>query len=182
MDTEQRISQLEHEVKILKSEIETTLKELEADLPEKNNLARRWQKNAWVLALLNLLMAVVLFTNLHFYVSGATGPLDLNPVVYAWLRALWLAMAFIWLLLQLYPLALLLEQEDAQWQGVVWRNATALFRVQPGMLVLMTLAILIIAIINTVMPAAWLIIALALLVTIASIALRKMIDLYRARS
>ena len=182
MDTADRIEKLEQQVRILEHEIAQTLKELQANLPEKSTASRRWQKNAWMLALLNLLMAVVLFTNIYLYLPNAADWLNLSPMVYAGLHALWIVIAFVWLLLQMYPLALLLEQDDAQWQGMVWRNASAFFCAKPTWLILVTFVVLVIALINTVIPAAWLIIAVALLVAFASIALRNLIDLVRQRS
>ena len=52
MDTLDRIEKLEREMQILKDEIAQTLCELEASLPERPTVTRRWQKNAWMLALL----------------------------------------------------------------------------------------------------------------------------------
>ena len=180
MELEQRVQALEEEVKTLKLEIQKTLVEIQESLPEKTATPVRWEKKAWVLALLNILLAVVLFTNISIYIPGSAA-FDLDPALASWLRALWVAIAFIWLLLQMYPLALLLTQEDRQWQGIVWRNAVGFFRARPGLWVLLTLVVLVVAIINTIIPAAWLIIALALLVAIASFALRDMLGLFQKR-
>ena len=176
MEVEQRIQALEDEVKTLKLDIQRTLIEIQESLPDSTAAPDRWEKKAWVLALLNMLLAVVLFTSLYFYLPGSAA-FGLDPTVMSWVRALWVVIAFIWLLLQMYPLALLLEQEDRQWQGVVWRNALAFFRARPGLWVMLTLIVLVVAIINTIIPAAWLIIALALLVAVASVALRNMLEL-----
>lgn len=178
MEVEQRIQALEEEVRTLKLDIQRTLVEIRENLPEKSAPAAKWEKKAWVLALLNILLAVVLFTNISFFMSGGAA-FGLDPTLAAWIRALWVAIAFIWLLLQMYPLALLLGQEDRQWQGVVWRNALAFFRARPGLWVLLTLIVLVVAIINTAIPAAWLIIALALLTAVASLALRNMLELFQ---
>lgn len=178
MELEQRIQALEEEVKTLKLEIKNTLVEIQESLPEKSVASDRWEKKAWVLALLNILLAIVLFTNIYFFIPDSAA-FGLDPTLTSWIRALWVAIAFIWLLLQMYPLALLLEQEDRQWQGVVWRNAMAFFRARPGLWGVLTLVVLVVAIINTIVPAAWLIIALALLVAVASIALRNMFELFQ---
>lgn len=178
MEVEQRIQVLEEEVRTLKHDIQRTLVEIRENLPEKSAPTAKWEKKAWVLALLNILLAVVLFTNISFFMSGGAA-FGLDSTLASWVRALWVAIAFVWLLLQMYPLALLLEQEDRQWQGVIWRNALAFFRARPGLWVLLTLIVLVVAIINTVIPAAWLIIALALLVAVASFALRNMLELFQ---
>ena len=122
MELEPRVEKLEREVETLRSDIEGTLIAIRESLPEKPTVASRWQKKAWVMALINILMAVALFTNVYLYLPG-TLPFAIEPTLLFWLRAFWVALAFIWLLLQMYPLALLLEQEDQQWQGVVWRSA-----------------------------------------------------------
>ena len=176
MDTAERIEKLERQVQLLENEITQTLKELQANLPERSSLSRRWQKNAWGLALLNLIMAVVLFANIDLYMPNSAQWLGFDPMVYIGLRALWIAIAFVWLLLQLYPLALLFEQEDMEWQGIAWRNAIALFRAKPAWLLGVTFIVLVIALVNMALPAAWLILAVSLLVTFVSIALRQLIE------
>lgn len=181
MEVEQRIQVLEEEVRTLKLDIQRTLVEIRENLPEKSAPAVKWEKKAWVLALLNILLAVVLFTNVSFFMTGGAA-FSLDPTLASWIRALWVAIAFIWLLLQMYPLALLLEQEDRQWQGVVWRNALAFFRARPGLWVLLTLIVLVVAIIDAVVPAAWLIIALALLIAVASFTLRNVLELLQKQA
>ena len=178
MEVEQRVQALEEEVRTLKLDIQRTLVEIRENLPEQSAPAAKWEKKAWVMALLNILLAVVLFTNVSFFMSDGAA-FGLNATLSSWIRALWVALAFVWLLLQMYPLALLLGQEDKQWQGVVWRNALVFFRARPGFWVLITLIVLVVAIVNTVVPASWLIVAVALLVTVASLALRNMLELFQ---
>ncbi len=181
MEQEERIQALEEEVRNLKLEIGRTLVEIQKTLPDKTAAPMRWEKRAWILALLNILLAVVLFTNVYIYLPD--NPLSgINPALASWLRALWIALAFIWLLLQMYPLALLLESEDRQWQGVVWRNALTFLRDRPAALVMLTLGVLVIALINTIFPAAWVMIALMLLVVVASVAAQSMLAIWRVRS
>lgn len=181
MELEQRVEALERQVKGLENEIQKTLVEIRATLPEKPAAPAPWQKKAWVLALLNMLMAVALFTNVYLYVP-INVPFVINPLWSSWLRALWIAMAFMWLLLQMYPLALLLEQEDRQRQGVVWRNATAYFSAHPGLMVGLTLAVLIVALVSAVFPAMWFVIGLVLLVGVAGVAVRQLVELYREQA
>jgi hypothetical protein len=181
MELEERVEHLELEMKALKIDIQKTLLEIRDALPERQAASTRWQKKAWVLALVNMMLAVVLFTNVYLYLPGNM-PFELNPALTAWLRALWLAIAFIWMLLQLYPLALLLEQEDPEWQGVLWRNTNAFVRARPGFLVALTLAVLVIAIVNEALPAAWLLVELVLLIAIGIIAWRNLIGLVRKQT
>ena len=178
MEVEKRIKDLEEEVRTLKLDIQGTLVEIRENLPERSAPAAKWEKKAWVMALLNILLAVVLFTNISFFMSDGAA-FGLNATLASWVRALWVAIAFIWLLLQMYPLVLLLGQEDQQWQGVVWRNALTFLRARPSFWVLLTLIVLVVAVVNTVVPAAWLIIAIALMVAVASFALRNMLELFQ---
>jgi hypothetical protein len=181
MESEERIQALENEVKLLKSEIQKTLAEISANLPKEPAQPARWEKKAWILALLNISLAIVLFANDYIYLPGNVLA-AVNPTLAAWLRALWVAIAFMWLLLQMYPLALLLEQEDRMWKGVIWRNALAFFRDRPVILVILTGVVLVVAIMEAVLQGAWLILACALLVTVVSLALHRMLDLFRDRS
>jgi hypothetical protein len=180
MELEDRVASLERDVHLLKEEIQRTLADIQATLPEKPATPARWQKKAWVLALLNMLLAMALFTNIYLYLPD-NSPFNLNPAIATWLRAFWIVMAFIWLILQLYPLALLLEQEDQQWQGVVWRNARAYLRARPGMFALLTLLVLLVAIVDSIFPAVWFVIAFVLLIVAAAAATQAIFKLLRAQ-
>jgi hypothetical protein len=181
MELDKRIEALELEVNTLKLDIQQTLRDIQQTLPEKPAPVSRWQRKAWVLALLNMLLAMALFTNLYLYFPNDS-PFNLSPVLAAWLRAFWIALAFIWLMLQLYPLALLLEQEDQQWQGVVWRNARAYLKARPGTLVIITLGVLLISLINSVFPAIWIVVTLAMLAATAGLLVQTVLKLLRPQS
>lgn len=173
---EVRVAELELEVKELKTEIRRTLAEIAATLPEKPAPPRNWNRAAWVLALVNLLMAVVLLGNAYLF-APLQQAFALSPLALTWLRAVWLVIAFVWMLLQLYPLALLLTQEEREWRRVSWQNALHIVRARPGLILVLTGLVLLSALINTVMPAAWLLLTLALLVAVAGLALRSILDL-----
>jgi len=181
MEQEERICALEEEVKTLKREIGTTLIEIQKNLPAKSAAPLRWEKRAWVLALLNMLLAVVLFSNIYIYFPD-NALAQSNPPIAAWLRALWIALAFVWLLLQMYPLALLLEQDNPQWQGVVWRNAAAFLRARPEFFVLLTLVILAVALIDTIVPAAWFLVIGGLFILVILIAAQTALGSFRKRT
>jgi len=171
---QQRIEALEREMKTLKGDIQHTLVEIQKNLPERNNTAARWQKKAWVLAIVNMFIAIVLFSNIYLYLPGSL-PWTMDPTIAVFLRAFWTALAFVWLVLQLYPLALLLEQQDPEWQELAWRNAVGFFRNRPDMLILLTVVVLLVAIINSVVPAAWLLVALLLILIVGGAAVRYML-------
>jgi hypothetical protein len=181
MELEQRIETLELEVKTLKDEIHGTLVEIQATLPEKPVNPARWQKRAWVLALLNMLVAVTLFTNIFWYLPDSA-PFAINPAWVPWLRASWITIAFVWLLLQMYPLALLLEQDDRQWQGVVWRNAIGFFGAHPGLSLGLTAAVLGVALVNAMFPEVWFVVGLALLIAAIIMVIYRLLELYREQA
>ena len=168
---QQRIEALEREVRTLKGDIQHTLVEIQKNLPERNNTAVRWQKKAWVLAIVNMFIAIVLFSNVYLYLPGSI-PWSIDPTIAVLLRAFWVALAFVWLALQLYPLVLLLEQQDPEWQELAWRNAAGFFRHRPDVLLLLTVVVLLVALVNSVIPAAWLVVALMLLLVAGSAVVR----------
>lgn len=155
MELEHRVETLERDMKVLKGEIRGTLLNVQENLSEKPASPSRWQKRAWVLALLNLLLAITLFTNIHFYTSE-DAPFGISPLLSSWLRGLWTALAFVWLILQMYPLALLLDQEDERSRDVAWHNAAAIFTSNPGLTLALTLAMLVAVIVSTLFPSLWL--------------------------
>ena len=175
METEERIQKLEAQVKDLQTNIHETLAEISKSLPEKPARTTNWNRSAWVLALINLLMAVVLLGNAYLF-APLQAAFALSPLALTWLRALWLVIAFVWLLLQLYPLALLLTDAENDWRQVKWSSAFKLMRARPGLLLAVTVLLLLSALINMFMPAAWLLVTLVLLVVIAGLALRSLFD------
>ncbi len=177
MELEQRVKALEDQVHTLKNEIQGTLADIRVALPEKPATPARWQGKAWLLALLNMLLAVMLFTNIYLYIPTAT-PFAMSLVLRSWLRAFWIAVAFAWLLLQMYPLALLLEQENQQWQGLVWRNAVVFLRAHPGLILGLTLVVLVMALLNAVFPAVWFVVGLVLLAAVVGLAVWRLVELY----
>ena len=153
MEMERRVEQLERDVDILKGEIEQTLLDVRDNLSEKLASPSQWQKRAWGLALLNVLLALTLFTNIRLCTTDT--PAGISPILVPWLRALWMALAFLWLILQMYPLALLLEQEEKQVREVAWRNAIRIFLSNPGLTLALALAVLGVAVISMLFPSFW---------------------------
>ena len=62
---------------------------------------RRHFWKAWKLALLNILVGIIVSTNVYFYTPGIT-PFELDPRLSTWIRGFFLAVAFVWSVLQLY--------------------------------------------------------------------------------
>lgn len=84
---------------------------------------RRYFGQAWLLALINLLLAVLFWTNFWFYSQFGT-PLASN------LRWVFLPLTLIWLLIQFYAVSFLLEQERKH-VGIALRNGLYLMLAAP---------------------------------------------------
>ena len=181
MELEQRLETLENEVGTLKGEIQETLLDVQKSLSKKPFSPSQWQKRAWVLALLNILLAITLFTNIRFYTSDGD-LLGSGSPISTWLRGFWIALAFLWLILQMYPLALLLDQEDGRSREVAWRNAAAIFFSNPGLTLALTLLVLVVAVVSMLFPPLWLIFTMALSAVVCVNMGGHLLQLYRRRS
>jgi uncharacterized protein YacL len=166
MELERRVKQLERDMTILKGEIEQTLLDVRDNLSEKPFDPSQWHKRAWTVAMLNVLLALTLFTNIRF--CTLLHPLNINPILVPWMRAFWAILAFFWLILQMYPLALLWDQEEKRTREAAWRNALKLFASNPGLTFALALAILAVAIISMLFPLLWFVIMVVLLVVVCA--------------
>ncbi len=138
---------------------------------------RRYFWKAWGLALLNILVAVVVLTNFWFYAPG-NAPFEINPTVILWIRAFFVAAAFLWLVVQMYPMALLLEQEDQRLRMAL-RNGAVLFIANPGFTIVLALLLLVVAVISTFFPVLWFLITLVLFAVVCNKAVLHLLKSYR---
>ena len=141
---------------------------------------RRYFWKAWGLALLNILVAVVVSTNIYFYAPG-NAPFEISPTLGLGIRALFLGMAFLWLITQIYPMALLLEQEDQRLR-VSLRNAAVLVITNPGFTLVLALLLLTMAVISVLLPVLWLVITLALFAVVCNKAVLHLLQVYREQA
>lgn len=179
MELEQRVETLEHEMDSLRSDIRRNLLVIRDELGEESVGARGWQRRAWVLALLNMLVATTLFINSYLCTPDNT-PFEVSPASMLWLRASWVVMAFLWLILQMYPLALLLEQENRGLRATL-RKAVVLFVDRPGLTVVLILLVLAVAAISVLLPALWLLVVLATFAFVFGMAVRYLLKKGRKR-
>jgi hypothetical protein len=178
MELEERVQELEREVGVLKGEIRQTLLEVQRELSREERPSpspARWRKRAWVLALLNTLLAVTLFSTVRVYASGE--PWGLDSWLLPWLRGFYVALTFVWLLLQLYPVALLLQEEDNDSREIAWRNAGKAFVSNPGLTLAITVAVLGAAVISALFPPVWFGVVVVLIV---GVCLNALIGWFRA--
>jgi hypothetical protein len=178
--TEQRLDRLEREVEVMRTEIQRTLLVVQDSLERglSSTSGSEWQKTAWGLALLNMLLAITLFANIRFYALDDL-PFDLGPTMGPWVRAFWLALACLWMILQMYPLALLLEQEQQQRRRAALSNVVTFLASNPGYTILLTLAVLIVAIVSAFFPALWFVVIFVLFGTVCNRVVRHLLNMRR---
>jgi len=141
---------------------------------------RRYFWKAWGLALLNILLAVVLLTNVRFYAPDSA-PFNVSPTLSLWIRALFLGVALLWLIVQMYPMALLLEQADQRLR-VALRNAAVLSAANPGFTVALAVILLLVATISTLFPVLWVIVTLAIFAVVCNKAVLYLLKPHRNRT
>jgi len=138
---------------------------------------RRYFWKAWRLALLNVLVAVILLTNIWFY-GQENIPFALNENVKMWIQAFFAVAGTLWLLYQMYPLAMLLEQENQRlWLAL--RNAAAVLLVNPIFTIVFGLLLLIVAAVSTFLPILWFLITPALFAVACNKAVLHLLKPYR---
>lgn len=109
----------------------------------------------WRWGLLNLLVAFVLFSNYLFYGS-------FEGAWVTWLQGIFLALIFLWLLLQTYTFPLLLEQRDQRLRTAM-RNSLVFYLKRPGFCLGVGLTSLVLIILSTtLLVPAWVIITASL--------------------
>lgn len=141
---------------------------------------RRYFLKAWGLALLNILVVVILVTNIRFYAPGIA-PFDISPNVSMWIQAVFVGTAVLWFVLQLYPMALVLEQDDQRLR-LALRNAAVLLIANPGFTLLLLLFLLLVAVISTLLPPLWFLITLSLFAVVCNKAVLHLLEPYRQRA
>ena len=141
---------------------------------------RNYFWKAWKLALLDILVAVIVFTNIRFYTPGIA-PFEISPTLSLWLQALFVGIASLWLVIQVYPMALLLEQEDQRLR-VALRNAAVLFVANPGFTIVLVVLLLVVAAVSTVFPVLWFVVTIALFAVVCNKAVLYLLEVYRERA
>jgi hypothetical protein len=139
---------------------------------------RHYFLKAWGLALLNILAAAIVFTNVRFY-TPEVAPFEINPTLSTWIRGFFIAVGFLWAVLQMYPMAALLEQEDQRLR-VALRNSVILLIVNPGFTVVLALLMLLVAAVSTFFVIPW-IVALALFAVVCNKAVLHLLKPFRER-
>ncbi|MDY6875762.1 MAG: DUF624 domain-containing protein [Chloroflexota bacterium] len=141
---------------------------------------RRYFWKAWGLALLNILLVAIAITNLWFYMPDNV-PFEIHSTLSLWIRALWIAVTFLWLALQMYPLALLLEQED-QRLWVTLRNTVVIFIANPGFTLILAVLLLVVAAFSTLLSPLWFFLTPALFAVVCNKTVQHLLKPYRTQT
>jgi uncharacterized membrane protein YesL len=127
---------------------------------------RRYFLKAWGLALINILVAAIVLTNIWFYGPDVV-PFNISETLTVWIRSIFVGLGFVWWCYQLYPMAMLLEQEDQRIR-LALRNSAILLIANPGAtFVLGVLSLLVIAL-SLRFPPLMVLLALSLLAVVCN--------------
>jgi uncharacterized membrane protein YesL len=140
---------------------------------------KRYFGKAWKLAGLNIAVLATLFVNMRFYTPGVA-PFNISDNLSFVIRAIWFSLTVLWVMLQMYTLAMLLEQTD-QRVRLALRNSAVLLFANPGFSFILFLLLLVVSAVSTVIPALWALISLALLAVVCNKAVRHLLVPYRER-
>lgn len=134
---------------------------------------------SWKWAGLNILVIGTLLVNLRFY-SPEYSPFNISDNLSFIIRAVFVSLTVLWLALQMYVLAMLMEQTD-QRVRLALRNSAVLLFANPGFSVVLFILLLALSALSTVIPALWALVSIALLAVICNKAVRHLLVPYRER-
>ncbi len=140
---------------------------------------RRYFFKAWGLALLNILVIVIAIANVRFYAPGIV-PFEINETLGTWIRGFFVAGALLWTIFQMYPMAVLLEQEDQRLR-VTLRNSVILFATSPGFGLVLAVLLLLVAAISTLFTIPWILVTLAIFAVVCNKAVLHLLEPFRER-
>ncbi len=138
---------------------------------------RRYFWKSWGLALINLLVTTVLISNVWFYGQEFL-PFALDENIKLGIKVFFAMLLGLWLLYQMYPLAMLLEQEDQRLKTAL-RNGALIYLTQPVFTIVLGLLLALVAGISMLAPALWAIVTLALVAVVCNKAVLHLLEPYR---
>ena len=140
---------------------------------------RRYFLKAWGLALLNILVFAVVSANVRFY-SPDIAPFEISDTASTWISGFFVAIGFLWLVVQIYLMPTLLEQEDQRWR-VALRNSAVLFIINPVFTIVLALLLFLVAAISTFFVLPWVLITLAFFAVVCNKAVLHLLEPIRER-
>jgi len=141
---------------------------------------KRYFWKSWAIALTDIVVGLLLYINFRFYAPG-TPPFNVSGNVSVWIRTFLVFVGGLWLLLQMYVLAMLLEQE-VQRLRLAFRNAAILMFSSPGFTLLLGIIVLALSAVSTLVPALWAMVTLALLAVLCNKAVQHLLMPHREKA
>jgi len=138
---------------------------------------RRYFLKSWALALLNILVLVIMATNIWFYTPDVA-PFKLSPQASLALDALFATLGLLWILMQLYAFPLVLEQTDERLRTAL-RNALALIVINPGFSILLLIFLVLIAALSIAVPPLWVLLTFAFFAVVCNRAVIHLLQPFR---
>jgi hypothetical protein len=132
------------------------------------------------LALINVLVLAILLSNIWFYTPG-NNPLNLAANVNSAIQIAFILLTIMWLVYQMYPLAMLLEQKDQRLRTTL-RNTGVLFITRPGFNILLALMLAIVIAVSTYLLVPWFVVTLAFIAIVCNKAVKHLLIPHRERA
>ncbi|MBN1977115.1 MAG: hypothetical protein JW918_06905 [Anaerolineae bacterium] len=141
---------------------------------------RRYFWKSLALALVNVVTLAILGANVWFYAPG-NNPWGLDSGLSSAIQIFFVILIALWLIYQMYPLAMLLEQTDQRLRTAL-RNAGVLLITRPGFAILLGLALAVVIAISTYLIVLWFLITLPLIAVVCNKAVKHLLIPYRERA
>ena len=141
---------------------------------------KRYFWKSWVFALINIVVGLLFYINFNFY-APETPPFNLSATVSLWVRTFFVFVGALWVLLQMYLFAMLLEQ-DEQRIKLAFRNSAILMFANPGFSLLLGIIILVLAAVSILLPALWAMVTMSLVAVICNMAVQHLLTPYREKA
>jgi uncharacterized membrane protein YesL len=142
---------------------------------------RRYFWKSLALALVNVVVLAILAVNVWFYAPG-NNPLSLDSGLSLAIQLFFVFLIALWLVYQMYPMAMLLEQTD-QRVHLALRNAGVLLISRPGFGILLALALAVVIAISTYpLVVLWFLITLSLIAVVCNTAVKHLLIPHRERA
>jgi uncharacterized membrane protein YesL len=137
---------------------------------------RRYFWMGWSMALLNVVVSALVLVNVVAYgPSNPFGlPFDLGANVTGIVRGVFVVVGVLWLVFQMYPMAMLLEQEDQRLR-LALRNSFFVFIASPGFALVMALLLLLVIAISLFLPLLLLAFTFSLIAVVCNQAVKRLL-------
>jgi uncharacterized membrane protein YesL len=141
---------------------------------------KRYFGKSWLIALINIGVGLLFYVNFNFYAPD-TAPFNISETVSLWLRTFFVFLGVLWLFLQMYLFAMLLEQ-DEQRIKLAFRNAAILMFANPGFTLLLGIILALLSVASTLLPALWAMVTLSLIAVVCNKAVQHLLIPHRERA